>query len=193
MSPGSPQAPSSSVVDAAAGSALSLSQLYRAQHRFVWHSVRRLGVPDEAVEDAVHEVFMVAGRRLAEFEGRASHKTWLFAIALRIVQSQRRSDRRHRRRTEALAAESLAAPSPNLYARSEAAATLHRLLDVLDDDKRAVFVLAELEGMSAPEIAEATETNVNTVYARLRTARQRVEAAVLKLKAAEAGTQQERT
>ena len=51
----------------------------------------------------------------------------------------------------------------------------HRLLDELDDDKRAVFVLAELEQMSVPEIAEALGENVNTVYARLRAARREFE------------------
>ena len=52
---------------------------------------------------------------------------------------------------------------------------LHRLLDGLDDDKRAVFVLAELEQMSAPQIAEVLGENVNTIYARLRAARREFE------------------
>ena len=55
------------------------------------------------------------------------------------------------------------------------------LLDQLDDDKRAVYVLAELEGMTAVEIAEGLGTNVNTIYTRLRVARQQLRAAAAKL------------
>jgi len=55
--------------------------------------------------------------------------------------------------------------------RAEEVRLLHRILDRLDDDKRAVFVLAELEQMTAPEIAEALSVNLNTVYSRLRAAR----------------------
>ena len=58
-----------------------------------------------------------------------------------------------------------------LASRSEAGRILHELLEKLDEGKAAVFVLAEIEGMSVPEIAEATDTNVNTVYSRLRAAR----------------------
>lgn len=165
-----------------------LEGVYREHQRFVWSTVRRLGLPDHAVADAVHEVFLVVARRLDDFEGRASMRTWLFGISMRVVKNMRRSESRHRRRTEAVAGEANHAPRTNAYARSEAAATLHRLLDVLDDDKRAVFILAEMEGMSAPEIAEATETNVNTVYARLRAARKRMERAVARERSREGGT-----
>ena len=55
---------------------------------------------------------------------------------------------------------------------------LQKLLDELDDDRRAVFVLAELEQMSAPDIADALGVNVNTVYARLRAARRDFEQGV---------------
>jgi RNA polymerase sigma-70 factor, ECF subfamily len=164
-----------------------LEAVYREHHRFVWSTVRRLGIPDHAIADAVHEVFMVVARRLDDFEGRSSVRTWLFGISMRVVKNLRRSDARHRRRTEAAATQSTDGFPPDAYARSEAAATLHRLLDTLDDDKRAVFILAEMEGMSAPEIAEATGTNVNTVYARLRAARQRMQRAVARIRAREGG------
>jgi RNA polymerase sigma-70 factor (ECF subfamily) len=56
-------------------------------------------------------------------------------------------------------------------ARAEAARLVQRWLDELDDDKREVFVLAELEQMTAKEIAEAIGSNASTVYSRLRAAR----------------------
>ena len=64
--------------------------------------------------------------------------------------------------------------------RSEAAKTLHRILDELDDEKREVFVLAELEEMTIPEIAEVLGINVNTAYSRLRAARQTFDQAVMR-------------
>jgi RNA polymerase sigma-70 factor (ECF subfamily) len=63
-------------------------------------------------------------------------------------------------------------PSPfEQTQRSEAAELLHRFLESLDDAKRVVFVLSELEEMSAPEISSVAGVSVNTIYARLRTAR----------------------
>ena len=152
-----------------------LEAVYRRHHAFVWRSVRRLGVHEGAVDDAVHEVFMVALRRLEEFEGRADLRTWLFSIAMHVVRNHRRAQWRHARRTEALARETSGSSAADAYARSDAAHVLHRLLEELPEDQRAAFILAELEGMSAPEIADALKANVNTVYTRIRVARQRMQ------------------
>lgn len=162
-----------------------LEAVYRRHHAFVWRSVRRLGVHEAAVDDAVHETFMVVARRLHEFEGRADVRTWLFAIALRVVRNHKRAQFRHERRTEALAAEPTPLPR-DAYARSDAARALHALLHELTEDQRAAFILAELEGLSAPEIAESLEANVNTIYARIRAARQKIHEAAAELRAAEA-------
>ena len=59
--------------------------LYEAHLSFVWNGVRRLGVPESAIEDVVQEVFLVVHRKLGEFEGRSSMRTWLFGIALLVV------------------------------------------------------------------------------------------------------------
>lgn len=158
----------------------ALEAVYRRHHAFVWRSVRRLGVDEAAVDDAVHEVFLVVARRLSEFEGRAELRTWLFAIAMNVARNQARTQWRQRRRAQALAAEPISAKVDG-FARSDAAATLHRLLDELPEDQRAAFILAELEGLSAPEIATALDANVNTIYARIRAARQRMAEAAQRL------------
>ena len=69
--------------------------------------------------------------------------------------------------------------------RTEALALLDRLLDRLDEPRRAVFVLAEIEQLPAPAIAEALDTNVNTVYSRLRSARQQIDQALARERARE--------
>jgi RNA polymerase sigma-70 factor (ECF subfamily) len=51
---------------------------------------------------------------------------------------------------------------------------LRRILDQLPEGQRSVFRLSDLEGMSAPEIAERLGLNLNTVYSRLRAARREV-------------------
>ena len=156
-----------------------LSAIYREHFEFVWRSLRRLGAPEHALEDATQDVFLVAARRIDEFEGRSSVRTWLFAIAMRVVRGQRRTAWRHQRRVDALAAAPLTTGDP--IAQRDAQRTLLALLDQLDDDKRAVYVLAELEGMTAVEIAEGLGTNVNTIYTRIRAARQQLREAAAKL------------
>jgi RNA polymerase sigma-70 factor (ECF subfamily) len=161
-------------------------QVYETHFAFVWRSVRRLGVSEAALDDVVQEIFLVVHRRLDEFEGRSSLKTWLFGIVLRVVRDHRRSLRRkspHSIRPEApvdpdALADARGAGPHEAAANQEAIRVLHGLLDELDDEKREVFVLAELEQMSAAEIAAAVEVNVNTVYSRLRAARQGFEEAL---------------
>jgi RNA polymerase sigma-70 factor (ECF subfamily) len=161
-------------------STLVFVEVYEAQFDFVWRSARRLGVSALHLDDVVQEVFLVVHRRLAEFEARSSLKTWLFAITRRVVSDYRRSARRKPSEPignyEPEASASCLADAQ--LARDEDARLLYALLDELDEDKREVFVLAELEQMSGPEIADALAENLNTVYARLRAARAAFEAAV---------------
>ncbi len=159
---------------------LELGQIYEECFDFVWRSARRMGVAESSVDDVVQEVFLVAHRRLADFEGRSAVRTWLFGILIRVVSDHRRTIRRKGGLAplpEGLACESAPCPAGEAE-RSQALSLLHRLLDELDDEKRAVFVLAELEQLTAPEIAEALSINLNTVYSRLRAARREFEKAL---------------
>jgi RNA polymerase sigma-70 factor (ECF subfamily) len=159
--------------------AVSFDALYEDYFNFVWRSVARLGVEPAAVEDAAQDVFVIAHRRLGEFEGRSSIKTWLFAIALRVAHDYRRAARRRRghgvvtqddAETANVADPNAATPLESAL-RAAAARRLHGILAELDEPLRAVFILAELEEIPAPEIAEALGANLNTVYTRLRAAR----------------------
>ncbi len=154
----------------------AFDELYEGYVDFTWRSVRRLGVDEAAVDDVVQQVFLVVHRRLPEFCGAASIRTWIFGILLRVVREHRRLRRRKspHQRSPATDPETLAdsAHGPDeSTARAEAARLVQAWLDELDDDKREVFVLAELEGMTAKEIADATGSNASTVYSRLRAAR----------------------
>jgi len=162
--------------------------VYQTHFDFVWRSLRRLGVQESALDDAHQEVFLVAYRRLADFNGRSKIKTWLFGIVLNIVRRQRRARRRtddHDRLSQTVIEDKKPGPLESA-AQLEAAAVLQEFLEQLDPDKRAVFILAELEQMTAPEVAEATNTNLRTVYSRLRVARQEFEQAVARHRARDA-------
>lgn len=150
----------------------SFAQIYDEYFEFAWMMLRRFGVRGAHLEDAVQELFIVVHRRLGEFAGRSSLKTWLAAIAWRVASEERRHESR-KGGTEPLP-EDLPAKDRDPHraaVHAEALRVLDHLLGQLDADKRAVFVLAELEQMSAPEIAEALSVNLNTVYSRLRAAR----------------------
>jgi RNA polymerase sigma-70 factor (ECF subfamily) len=154
--------------------------VYDEHFGFVWRSLRRLGVPDRHLDDAAQDVFIVVHRRLKDFEGRASMRSWLFAIARRVAHDHRRRVGRKERTdelTESVADPRVASPAHDAE-RAEAVRVLHEILDGMDDDKREAFILAELEQMTVPEIADAIGANVNTVYSRLRAGRQQFEAAV---------------
>jgi RNA polymerase sigma-70 factor (ECF subfamily) len=165
---------------AGAASIPGFDEVYETHFDFVWRSVRRLGVPERQIDDAVQDVFLVVHRRLSDFEGRSSIRTWLFGIALRVARDHRRSLSR-RGNLEQLDEQQIdggAASPDERTARSQALLLLERFLARLDEDKRAVFILAELEEMTAPEIGEALGVNVNTVYSRLRAARKAFDEAV---------------
>jgi RNA polymerase sigma-70 factor (ECF subfamily) len=174
-------------------------QIYEDHFPFVWRSARRLGTPPGDVDDVVQEIFVVAHRRLGEFEGRSSIKTWLFGIVLNVVRAHRRGLRA--RHPHTLAVAPYADPAAlidttdgphELATRAEAARLIDRLLEALDDDKRAVFVLFELEQMTAPEIAAVLEIPLNTVYSRLRLGRQEFADAAARHRARESAEQRPR-
>jgi RNA polymerase sigma-70 factor, ECF subfamily len=156
----------------------SFEELYQQTFPFVWRTVRRLGVGDSTRDDVAQEVFVTVYRRLSEFQGRSSVKTWVFNILMGIVRNYRRS-RRRKGKAQALSstvvdpailADAAADPS-ELASRAQAGRILHQLLDELSEEKAVVLVMADLEGMTVPEIAELVNANVNTVYSRLRAAR----------------------
>jgi RNA polymerase sigma-70 factor, ECF subfamily len=167
--------------------------VYDAYASFVWRSVCRLGVPPASAEDVVQEIFLVVHRRLPEFEEKTSIAAWLFAIVIRVVRGHRRTQRRknpsHLVGSGEVDPDSLVdlrQPTPLEAAeRHETVRTLYAVLDQLNGERREVFVLAELEQLTAPEIAHALGINLNTVYWRLRTARREFEKALVRRRAAE--------
>ncbi|MBL8922269.1 MAG: sigma-70 family RNA polymerase sigma factor [Myxococcaceae bacterium] len=150
--------------------ALDLTALYESHARQVWRMAVRLGVAPANVEDAVQEVFLIAHRQTRAFAGRSSASTWLIGIAVKVAATYRRKQSRG---TVPLV-EALAAPGRGPDEELEQRQRLYELEDVLrrlPPEQREIVVLCDLEQLTAPEVAEVLEVNVNTVYSRLRLGR----------------------
>jgi RNA polymerase sigma-70 factor (ECF subfamily) len=151
--------------------------IFRDHAAFVLRVVRRLGVAPRDVEDVAQEVFVIVHRKLDTFTGESSVRTWLFGIASRVASDHRRRAYVQRESLEAEPpAASLDAPQTRDVHDRELRQTLDRALDALDDAKRAVFVLYEMEGVPMAEIAESLQCPLPTAYSRLREARERIRA-----------------
>ncbi len=168
--------------------------VYESMVDYVWNVVCRMGVPQADAEDVVQEVFVTVYRRLGEFEERAQLKTWLFRIAVHLVQhyfrthARKPGDRASAKGTEIHALVDQRENGPaNQVERRERYDALDRVLGQLDESKRLVFVLAELEQLTLVEIGEVVGANPNTVATRLRAARQAFEKALARFQTRELG------
>jgi RNA polymerase sigma-70 factor (ECF subfamily) len=165
----------------ASGDITALGHLYDRHARDVWRAVRRLLDEGADVDDVVHALFLALPRIAKSYDGRASCRNWLCGIGVRLALRHRRGCGRFRRMLGAFAL-NVSEPwtrHPERDASSkEELSRLQRALDGLSDKKRAVFVLVEIEGLSAEEAARALEIPASTVRTRLFHARRELHAAM---------------
>lgn len=144
-------------------------RFYRDHIAFVWAAARRFGVEHASLDDTVQEVFVTAHKKRNELDWEVSARGWLYGVTRRVAFRHRRSSARLLRRRAAVREQPIAASEPQ--AQRDAALVLDRLLAGIDATQRETYVMAELLGMSAPEIAAEHGVPVNTVYSRLRLAK----------------------
>ena len=149
--------------------------LFRDHAAFVANFLHRLGATATEVDDLVQEVFLVAHRRGGFIEdGRARPTTWLAEIAIRVASVARRSQRRSREQPDHDTVTDASSRDVDPARAAETSQALDRVqaaLDSLDADRRAIFILFELEGEPCQAIATAFEIPIGTVYSRLHKAR----------------------
>lgn len=188
-------------VDARPADGSDIERIYAEHVRYVWRCLRALGVRDAALDDAVHDVFLVVQQKLAQFDGQAAVTTWLYAIALRIARRARATARKDAWRfatgegddtlPEPVTAHAVSTDHPErALERGERLSLARRALERLDDDKREAFVLSQVEQRSAPEIVAITGLPLNTVYSRVRAAKAAFQAEVARLELIQRGTSQ---
>jgi RNA polymerase sigma-70 factor (ECF subfamily) len=153
-------------------SASAFEALYDTHFDAVLRALAAYGIPAASLEDALQEVFLVAYRRASSFEGQASARAWLCAVARRVASRWHRASRRRERRLDAFAAMDRAAPDPErAYACQEAASRVAAVLSALDPKQRDAFVLSDVAGLTRIELAAALGVNPNTAWGRVRAAR----------------------
>lgn len=156
----------------------AFERTYRAEGPFVAAVLGRLAVPSEAVHDAVQDVFVAAYRRWPDFDDSRPVRPWLTAFAHRVAFRYRRSHARRTRKRAALR-HVLVSVERSGAERADARAFLERFLVGLDEGHRRVFVLSELEGHTASEVAEVVGISTEAVYGRVRSLRKRLHRALL--------------
>jgi len=156
---------------------------FETEFDYVWNALRRLGVREADLEDLVHETFLRVHRNRATYDPARPLRPWLFAFAVRVAAEFRRLSR-NRLEVPGLP-EAPPDSSPNaeeLLSRAEERGRVLAALEAVDWERRAVFVAVEIHEHSGPEVAEALGIPLNTVYSRLRLAREEFTAALRRAK-----------
>jgi RNA polymerase sigma-70 factor (ECF subfamily) len=142
----------------------------------VWRFLRRLGVARDRVDDAAQHVFLIMLEAIPRIVP-GCERAFLYATAIRVAHGVRRRPQREIATLEVDRESSL--PSPDeLTDQKRAREMLDRLLECIDLDTRAVFVLFEIEGFTVPEIADLLKVPLGTAASRLRRSREQFRALV---------------
>ena len=167
-------------------------EIYRDYFDFVWSTAARCGVEPSARDDVVQEVFIVINSRLHTLQNPKALRSWIYGVVRRTASSYRRA-----RRTQAAAGIEIGidveprSQEPTPFEQTQKNAELEllaALMAELDEPKREVFALVEIDELTVPEVARLLKLPLNTAYSRLRLARQAFEAALLRHEARSKGT-----
>jgi len=175
--------PSTSESDAVRPRTVAFQAIFNAESSYVWKTLKRLGVPDRDLEDIAHDVFMTVHRRFDDYDTTRPIRPWLFGISYRTASRYRdlaRNQREVMGDTVEVVDETPTAEE-QLVAH-QARQLLTKALDAVDFDQRAAFVMHDIDGYSVPEIATALSIPLNTVYSRLRLARERIKGSLQRLR-----------
>jgi RNA polymerase sigma-70 factor (ECF subfamily) len=155
----------------------ALGELYDRHHEAVRAFLARATSNAADVDDLVQNTFLGAARIASRYDGRASCRPWLIGIAANLVQRRGRTLGQMMRLLTRFAAERATTHDPS--ARIEARDSLHRMAEAVErmrPTKRVVVLLAEVEGLSCQEIANALGVAIGTVWGRLHEARRELQA-----------------
>jgi len=162
--------------------------VFESEFEYVWHTLRRLGVPERDLADVTHDVFERVYLRLDRYDTARPLRPWLFGFAFRVAADYRRLSRNRREHLGVADEQFDTSLSPmEELVRAERIEMALAVLECIEFERRAVFVLHELDDYPIPEVAEALGININTAYSRLRLARQEFQRAARRLRAQRGG------
>jgi RNA polymerase sigma-70 factor (ECF subfamily) len=157
---------------------------FQAYHPLVMTRLRRRGVPKADQNDVCQDVFVILHRRLSAFDGSVPLSTWVQTISDRAAaRFVRLAELRQRRASEVPALRVLSSVPASQDREVDSRRAFERaetLLDSLDDEKRKVFILYELEGLHMYEVVDELGCPLQTGYSRLRAARKIIRARLLR-------------
>lgn len=155
-------------------------ELFETYAAFVWRTLRYQSVAERDLDDVSQEVFVIVFRKLPEFEPHGSMRAWIYGICVRVARDYRnRAHKRHEVLYDDVTEQAGGAANADIERRA-AQKQLDRMLQRLDEDKRAVLVLHELEGLPMNEVAELVQCPLKTAYSRLAAARKQMLAMLTK-------------
>ena len=166
-----PQGGPDAFVARASWAAISFDAVYDRHFAYVHRALRHLGVRDESLDDAVQDVFIVVHEKLAAFDGRHAITTWLYAIVIRVARRYRKTQATARVFERDAELVGPGAVEHDVEVRQKLLIA-EQALASLDKDKREIFVLGEIEQLSVVEIAQILGEPVDTLYSRLRAAKE---------------------
>src|SRR5512139_618530 len=168
----------------------------RHQRRVYRFGLKMCRDPEDA-KDVLQETLLAAARTVKDFRGASSVSTWLYTIARSFCIKKRRRSKFAPEQEESLDArepgtEARQVSDPSRGPEDELAgrqveAALERAISDLDPMYREVLVLRDVEGLTAPEVAEVMGLTVEAVKSRLHRARVAVREAVAPLLGAPEG------
>ncbi|HMR04432.1 MAG TPA: RNA polymerase sigma factor [Polyangiaceae bacterium] len=166
-----------------AGDMLAFRELFRLHKNNVARLVQRMTGRRSDVDDLIQEVFLQVHRSIGRFHGKSRFSTWLYRVTVNVVLMHRRAARSRPtlvEQPETMVPEDREPLPDEQAARAARVRVFATLLEELSEKKLVVFILHELEGMAAAEIAEVVEAPVLTVRTRLFYARRELEALIRK-------------
>lgn len=165
-----------------ATAARELESLYSRELPYVYSFLFRLGARASELEDLAHDTFVTAFRRWSSFDRTRPVRPWLLGIAFRVMTDSRRKAAGQREVPGDVPdlPDHASGAEERLHQR-DAQVLVQEALASLEPARRAVFVMYELEGLSAAEISEALGTPAATTYSRLRVGREEFQAAVRRI------------
>lgn len=171
---------------ARAASRIRLEQMFRQHNELIWRTLRRLGLSPDLAADTTQQAYLIAAERLGDIRF-GSERAFLFSTAIGLARTNFRRSQRCQLESDMDVHVDPGARSEQMTNHCSAVELMDRVFAKTDADLVTVFVLFELEGLSAPEISELIDIPVGTVASRLRRARATFRAAARRMELAYAG------
>lgn len=157
------------------GNSEAFSELFRRYSNPVFGFFRRRLENSSRAEELAQETFVAVLRGVERYEPRATFRTYLYGIAIKILMAERRKSARRD-------PSAMRATDPSTDSTVEASIWVQRAIEQLDADHRDILLLREYEQLTYDEIAALLRLPVNTVRSRLFRARTALKAFLLPLR-----------